>query len=64
GLLMLPARFTQALSPWLFGLALDQWGADALAVSAAVGTLAFLTLFILSIGTRRGAETQATPARP
>ncbi len=64
GLLMLPARFTQALSPWLFGLALDQWGADALAVSAAVGTLAFLTLFILSIDTRRGAETQATPARP
>ena len=24
----------------------------------------FLTLFILSIDTRRGAETQATPARP
>ena len=64
GLLMLPARFTQALSPWLFGLALDQWGAGALAVSAAVGALAFLTLFTLSIGTRQGAESQATPARP
>ena len=57
GLLMVPARFAQALAPWLFGLALDQWGAGALAVSAAVGALAFLALFILSIGTRQGAET-------
>ncbi|HET9207218.1 MAG TPA: MFS transporter [Burkholderiaceae bacterium] len=64
GLLMLPARFTQALSPWLFGVALDRWGAGALAVSAAVGTLAFLTLFTLSIGARQGGESQATPARP
>jgi hypothetical protein len=61
---MLPARFTQALSPWLFGLALDQWGAGALAVSAAVGTFAFLMLFALSIRTPPGAETQATLARP
>ncbi len=64
GLLMLPARFTQALAPWLFGLALDRWGGAALAVSAAVGALAFLTLFTLPIGERRDAQADATPARP
>lgn len=63
GLLMLPARFTQALSPWLFGLALDQWGAGAMAVSATVGTLAFLALFTLSIGARRDTPAEATAAR-
>jgi len=25
GLLMVPARFAQALSPWLFGLAIDRF---------------------------------------
>ena len=60
---MLPARFTQALSPWLFGLALDRWGDGALAVSATVGTLAFLALFTLSIAARRDTATEATPAR-
>ena len=64
GLLMLPARFTQALSPWLFGLALDQWGDGAMAVSAIMGTLAFLALFTLSIGAHRDTPTEATPARP
>ncbi len=64
GLLLLPARFTQALSPWLFGLALDQWGDGALAVSAAIGALAFVTLFTLSIGARKDAQTEATAARP
>jgi hypothetical protein len=47
GWLMLPARIAQALAPWLFGLALDRWGAGALAVSAGAGTLAFLALFLL-----------------
>ncbi len=64
GLLMMPARFTQALSPWLFGLALDQWGDGALAVSATVGTLAFLALFALSIRAPTDTQTEATPARP
>ena len=50
GWLMLPARIAQALAPWLFGLALDRWGAGALAVSAAAGTLAFLALFLLRTG--------------
>jgi hypothetical protein len=40
---MVPARVThQALSLWLFGLALDRWRSGALAVSATVGTLASL----------------------
>lgn len=47
GLLMVPARVLQALAPWLFGIALDRWGAGALAVSATLGTLALLALFAL-----------------
>jgi predicted MFS family arabinose efflux permease len=47
GLLMVPARVAQALSPWLFGLALDRWGSEALGVSAAIGVLALLALFAL-----------------
>jgi MFS family permease len=44
GLLMVPARFAQALSPWLFGLALDRFGGAALWFSAALGALAFAAL--------------------
>jgi hypothetical protein len=47
GWLVLPARVAQALAPWLFGLALDHWGAGALGLSAAAGTLAFGALFLL-----------------
>ncbi|MGQ2981640.1 MAG: MFS transporter, partial [Polaromonas sp.] len=47
GLLMVPARFAQALSPWLFGLALDRFGAGALWFSAALGALAFAALMAL-----------------
>ncbi|MGM9481807.1 MFS transporter [Roseateles sp. NT4] len=47
GLLMVPARVAQALAPWLFGIALDRWGSGALAVSATVGALAVLALFLL-----------------
>lgn len=35
GVLMVPARIAQALAPWLFGIALDKWGAGALGLSAA-----------------------------
>jgi predicted MFS family arabinose efflux permease len=48
GVLMVPARFAQALSPWVFGLALDRWGAGALYVSGFVAVLAFAALFTLS----------------
>ncbi|WP_284617778.1 MFS transporter [Aquabacterium humicola] len=47
GWLMLPARVAQAAAPWLFGMALDRWGAGALALSASIGALAFAALFLL-----------------
>ena len=37
GWLMMPARIAQALSPYLFGLALDAWGANALWLSGSIG---------------------------
>ncbi|MEO5845209.1 MAG: MFS transporter [Caldimonas sp.] len=49
GWLMVPARIAQALSPWLFGLLLDRWGKDALWVSAAIGLLAFASLWLLRV---------------
>ncbi|MBN9368412.1 MFS transporter [Acidovorax sp. SDU_ACID1] len=47
GWLMLPARVAQALAPFLFGLALDAWGASALWLSSAIGTAAFAALILL-----------------
>lgn len=47
GLLMVPARFAQALSPWLFGLAIDRFGAGALWFSAALGALGLAALLLL-----------------
>jgi predicted MFS family arabinose efflux permease len=47
GVLMVPARIAQALSPWLFGLLLDRFGADALWFSAALGGVAFVALLAL-----------------
>lgn len=41
GWLMMPARVAQALAPFLFGLALDAWGANALLLSGAIGLMAF-----------------------
>ena len=47
GLLMLPARVTQAFAPWLFGIALDRWQGQALWLTTALGLLAFGTLRLL-----------------
>lgn len=47
GLLMVPARFAQALSPYLFGLAIDRFGAGALWFSAGLGLLGFAALMLL-----------------
>ena len=55
---MVPARITQALAPWLFGLALDSWGAGALGLSAAIGLAALGALALL-----RG-QTDSTCAIP
>ena len=47
GWMMLPARVAQALAPVLFGLALQQWGVQAMWLSAALGLLAFLALMAI-----------------
>ncbi len=47
GLLMVPARFAQASSPYLFGLAIDRFGASALWFSAALGAMGFAALMAL-----------------
>jgi hypothetical protein len=53
GWMMLPARAAQALAPFLFGIAVDRWGAQALWLSAGLGLAAFLALMLLR--TRRPA---------
>lgn len=45
--LMVPARVTQALAPWLFGLLVAHMGTGAFAVTAAVGVLAGVALWLL-----------------
>jgi len=47
GWLMMPARVAQALAPFLFGLALDSWGANALWLSGGIGLGAFAALALL-----------------
>ena len=47
GLLMVPARIAQALSPWLFGLCLDRFGAGAMWISALLGLAALAALLLL-----------------
>lgn len=47
GLLMLPARLAQALSPWLFGLLLAHLGAGALWCSAALALSALAALLFI-----------------
>lgn len=49
GWIALPGRIVGALSPWLFGLALERWGVGALAWTAAAGTLALATLMLLRL---------------
>ena len=47
GWLTMPARVAQALSPFLFGLALARWGTGALWLSAGLGLAAFVALMAL-----------------
>jgi len=64
GWLMVPARIAQALAPWLFGLLLDRWGAQALYVSAAAGLVAFASLWLLRAPTaKRASGVPAAPAQ-
>ena len=64
GWLMVPARIAQALAPWLFGILLDRWGAHAIWISAAIGLLAFASLWLLRApAAPRAAGLPAAPAR-
>ncbi|MCO5123918.1 MAG: MFS transporter [Rhizobacter sp.] len=47
GWLMLPSRIAQAFAPFLFGLALDSWGARALWLTCGLGIAAFAALMAL-----------------
>lgn len=47
GCLMFPARVAQAFAPFVFGLALDQWGAASLWLSTALGMAALGVLLML-----------------
>ena len=47
GWLMVPSRLAQASAPLLFGMAIDQWGAGAIGLSAAVAISAFIALMML-----------------
>jgi hypothetical protein len=47
GWISLPARIAQAAAPFLFGLALQRWGAGALWLSGALGLPGFAALWLL-----------------
>jgi hypothetical protein len=58
GILGAPARATQAASPLLFGLLMDEMGIGVLAISAGISLAALLALMAL----KAGATTAAMPA--
>lgn len=47
GWIAMPARVAQAAAPFLFGLALQRWGAGALWLSGALGLSSFVALMLL-----------------
>lgn len=49
GVLMVPARFAQALAPWLFGICLDVFGVEALWLSSVIGVAAMLVLIAIPL---------------
>lgn len=49
GMLMMPARFAQALAPFVFGLVMEQWGASALWLSMSLGLAVFGALLFLRL---------------
>lgn len=53
GLLMVPARLMQAASPFLFGLAVEQWGVGALGLSAALSLTALMALRLMPENDRK-----------
>lgn len=53
GWLTMPARVTQAAAPFLFGVALDRWGAGSLWLSGGLGLAAFAALMAMPRGGKR-----------
>ena len=49
GWIALPGRVIGALSPWLFGLAIEAWGLGALWLSGALGLAALALLALLRL---------------
>ena len=47
GVIMVPARFCQALAPLAFAFLLERWSQYALVVTAAIGCAGFLALLLL-----------------
>ena len=62
GLLVAPARVSQALAPWLFGLLLASWNQWALLLTMSLGTVAVAVLLMLRVASR--GEMPAETARP
>jgi MFS family permease len=52
GLLMAPARVSQALAPWLFGFLLAGWSQWALLVTMSLGTMAMAALLLVRVASR------------
>ena len=48
GWLMMPSKFAQAAAPFLFGLALTDWGSNVLWLSWTLGFCAFIALCLIS----------------
>jgi predicted MFS family arabinose efflux permease len=47
GILVAPARLSQALAPWLFGLVLARWGQWAFVLTICLGTIAAAALWLI-----------------
>lgn len=55
GKIMVPARFAQALAPFIFALMLTAWGTNVLLITGALGIASFIALTILNQQTKRKA---------
>jgi MFS family permease len=60
GLMVAPARVSQALAPWLFGLVLASWSQWALVLTMSLGAMAMLALLAMR-GTRPSETRSESP---
>ena len=57
GWIAMPGRLIGALAPWLMGLAMENWGAGALWLTAACGLTALTTLLLMKLPTQTAPAT-------